>query len=284
MTKKKAPARARKNHPLGEAALFHLLRARYSNHEYALFQHVGNATGSAKSRTADALAMGTWPSRGLKLTGFEMKSYRYDWLRELKAPSKAEGVCRFCDFWYLVTADETVALVEELPPTWGLLYAQNDKLIEARRAEQRVEVEPMTRSFMAAILRAASQQQQRASRADVFQIQERERRRIQEAHVAEIERLQKSHEDDLNQVHRVLDQFNEGLGLREAGLSMNRWTTRAREIGQAARFLLNGGFDGLDRQLEGSLFQLRGLVTAVEAVVAECRRAKTAQDTAENDA
>lgn len=79
------------------------LRARFALPEYALMFEVRSGTGhSSQVRYADAMALGLWPSRGLELTGFEIKVSRSDWLRELKEPQKADRIGRFCDRWYVV--------------------------------------------------------------------------------------------------------------------------------------------------------------------------------------
>jgi hypothetical protein len=58
-----------------EFELFQALRPLYPAREYALLPQVANGTGAGSKRHCDALALSLWPSRGLYLTGFEMKSY-----------------------------------------------------------------------------------------------------------------------------------------------------------------------------------------------------------------
>jgi len=97
-------ARTKTEKPLTEAKLIVLLKERFAAPEFAFLPHVRNGTGYARgtTRTADALAMSLWPSRGLELYGFEIKSERRDWLRERENPEKAEEICRFCDRWWVV--------------------------------------------------------------------------------------------------------------------------------------------------------------------------------------
>ena len=57
---------------MNEGGVFEALKTRYNSPEYCLLPQVRNSTGySSKVRTADAIAMSLWPSRGLTLTGFE---------------------------------------------------------------------------------------------------------------------------------------------------------------------------------------------------------------------
>lgn len=61
-----------------------LLRNRYSPPEYAFLPQVRNQTGySRQIRTADALVMSLYPSRGLYLSGFEIKINKSDLKNEI---------------------------------------------------------------------------------------------------------------------------------------------------------------------------------------------------------
>ena len=68
------------------------LRVKLPAGEYALMHEVRDAAGSQANRSIDVLAMSLWPSRGLYLTGIELKTDRGDWRRELRNPAKAESV------------------------------------------------------------------------------------------------------------------------------------------------------------------------------------------------
>ena len=135
-----------------ESTLFAALRTRYPDNAYALFHHVRSTTGTSASRTADAIAFSLWPSRGLELEGFEMKSSRSDWLREKDAPEKADEIAKFCDRWWLVIADEKIVQDGELPPTWGLLVYKKDKLV-CRKQAPKLDPKPMERGFIASLFR-----------------------------------------------------------------------------------------------------------------------------------
>lgn len=132
-----------------------LLETRYSGSSWALFFEVANATGFAKNRSADAVAMSLWPSRGLELIGHEIKVSRADWLKEKKQPEKAHAVGRFCHRWWVVAADRTIVTREELPQGWGLLVPKGTGLGVVVEAPLR-EVEPPTYEFFASLCRSAS--------------------------------------------------------------------------------------------------------------------------------
>lgn len=132
------------------------LEARYGAPAWAFLPQVANGTGANIARTADALAMSLWPSRGLELFGFEVKATRSDWLRELKDPAKADRVCRFCDRWFLVIGDEGIVQTGELPPAWGLLAPKSGKLVVKIEAPK-IEPQPVTRAFLSAVLRRTAE-------------------------------------------------------------------------------------------------------------------------------
>ena len=131
------------------------LRQRYAPPAFAFLPQVANGTGGNRSRTADALAMSLWPSRGLELHGFEIKVSRGDWLRELKEPAKADAVARFCDRWWIVVPTRDIVKPAELPRGWGLLATSGESLRAVVEAGI-IECEPLTRQFLAAVLRVAA--------------------------------------------------------------------------------------------------------------------------------
>lgn len=132
----------------------HALRQRYSGQEAAIVFEVAAATGFSANRHLDAIAMDLWPSRGLALTGIEIKVNYHDWRRELAQPAKAEELAQYTDYFY-VAAPENLIPVEELPEAWGLLEV-NDKL-EARITKKatKTEARAFGRPFLAAMIRAA---------------------------------------------------------------------------------------------------------------------------------
>lgn len=124
---------------------------------WGLLEEVRNSTGHARVvRTADAIAIGLWPSRGMEIHGVEIKVARHDWVRELNAPEKAEEIARFCDRFWLAIGDESIVRDGELPPAWGLLVLKGGALVTAKEAE-RTEAQPLTRTFVAAMLRRAAE-------------------------------------------------------------------------------------------------------------------------------
>jgi hypothetical protein len=142
-------------HNLSAGHLMAQLRDKYPKREYALLEEVGDSTGFSCSRHADAIAMSLWPSRGLTVIGFEVKCYRQDWLRELDKPEKADAIAKFCDQWWIVAPTDEMVPVSELPPTWGL-YVSDGKNLVVKKQAPTLEPQPLSRGFVAAVLRKAS--------------------------------------------------------------------------------------------------------------------------------
>ena len=142
-----------------EAEILALLRARYTTHNgngprWALAVHVRDRAGFDATRTLDAVAMDTWPSSGLALHGFEIKTSRGDWRRELANPAKSAAFTRFLDYFWIV-APWGVVRGDEKPQSWGVLEVRGSRLVQVVRAS-RLQPEPVDRSFLACLLRAAT--------------------------------------------------------------------------------------------------------------------------------
>lgn len=135
-------------------ALENLLRAKYPRDRYALFFDVPDAVGTSQHRRIDALTFGIWSSVGRDIQGFELKVSRSDWLRELKQVNKADPFIAICDRFWLVTADSTIAKLEEVPACWGWMSATNTGLRVQRPATKLPGVgEAIPRNFLIGVLR-----------------------------------------------------------------------------------------------------------------------------------
>jgi hypothetical protein len=136
--------------------VFRALEKRFDKGAWALFSEVGNATGSRCERHADAVAMSLWPSRGLTIHGVEIKVSRSDWLNELRQPEKSDPIQAYTDHWWVAVANADIVQTGELPATWGLLVMGGEKLV-AKVDAPKLEPKPLDRSFVAALLRRASE-------------------------------------------------------------------------------------------------------------------------------
>lgn len=135
--------------------LWSILRAKYPENEYVLMEEVSNAAGFNRSNSADYIAVNLWPSRGLAINGIELKSFRSDWLRELKKPDKAESIFQYCDYFWLLTTDETIAKLEEIPVTWGWMTVKGCKIKVLKDAPKLTPAQ-LSKGFLISMLRRAA--------------------------------------------------------------------------------------------------------------------------------
>ena len=121
---------------------------------WALVSEVPNATSNSKTRSIDALAMGLWQSVGIRLHAMELKVSRSDWTREIEEPEKAAAFSCFVDHFWLVAPSDVFKL-EEVPADWGVMVPHGETL-RVKRAAAKLNPEPITRPFLAGIMRAVT--------------------------------------------------------------------------------------------------------------------------------
>jgi hypothetical protein len=131
------------------------LRSRYpaEKGEWAFFTEVPNATGFQKSRSCDALAMGLWPSTNFVIHGHEVKASRSDWQREMQDPEKAEAFARYCDYWWIVSPANVLA-IEELPADWGWICTYEHGASRVKKPANKRTPEVFPREFLAGVMRS----------------------------------------------------------------------------------------------------------------------------------
>lgn len=205
------------------------LRARFCGPEWALFFEVADATGARHNRWADAVAINLFPSRGLEIHGFEVKVSRSDWLRELKNPEKSVPVQQYCDRWWIIAPAGIIA-AGELPPTWGYFEAQAGGKLRQTVAAPRLSSKPVTREFVAAMLRRASEVDACEVGAAVAIEVERQREGDQKRIQQEIEFRTRRYEELKKSVEEIE---------RITGVQIHSWN--AEHIGRAVRAVMQLG-------------------------------------------
>jgi hypothetical protein len=209
------------------------LRARFCAPEWALFFEVADATGAQHRRWADAVAMNLYPSRGLEIQGFEVKVSRSDWTKELKSPDKSAPVQQYCDRWWIVTPPGIVK-EGELPPTWGHYEVSEGGKIRQLVAAPKLESIPVTRAFVAAIMR-------RAGGTDDELIGTLVNAKVEEARKYDRVRTDReieSHSQELRALQKLVKEFEES-----SGLNISSRYTGGKDIGKAVKLVLAAGID-----------------------------------------
>jgi hypothetical protein len=217
-----------------------LILKRFPANEYAVLQEVRDAAGYGASRSADGLVMGLWPSRGLHLQGIEVKSYRNDWLNELKKPQKAENIFQYCDRWWLVTAHEDVAKLDEIPINWGYMSVVRKKLVVLKEAPMLTPCE-ISRSFLAAILKRATGGMIPISSIEDKIVAAREEGQ-QKALLHQPQEL-RNLKYEVQELRQIVSDFES-----TSGVKMSRFES-AKDIGTAVKFVLDGGIEPMQKDL-----------------------------------
>lgn len=241
-----------------EHDIFMLIKRRYTQDggngpAAVVVPGVRSDAGFDARRTIDAVAMNLWPSRGLSLTGFEIKCSRSDWTRELKNPAKADEIAGLVDFFFLVVADETIVHEGELPEGWGLLVQKGGKLSQVTDATALHDLTPVKRKrplpegfhrgFLASLLRQAARQGSATPEAikdavDKAVAAERE-------HDQAMADLWKGRAEEAEAAIRT---FNHETGL---ALTSKGWGMDPKELGRAVKLVLSG--DGRVEAIENRL-------------------------------
>lgn len=207
------------------------LAARYKPPEYAFLTDVRNSVGfSGRVRTADAMAMSLWPSRGIYMTGFEVKVSRADWKKELAQPEKAEELAQFCKLWFIACPEKLIDK-DEVPPGWGLIHVKEDGGLKyAKPAPEHPHREP-TWMLFASLMRDVTEQWVPKSLVD---------QRIEAAVKERLARIAHNEGYELKEAKRQMAQMNERVAAFEAasGVKLDRYSEHFNgQIGTAVSAL-----------------------------------------------
>jgi len=170
---------------------------------HVLLSQVRNGVGYARrARTADALVASVWPSRGLYLTGVEIKVDRGDWLRELKKPEKSVSIQAYCQHWYIATPP---GIVEPgtLPETWGLIETTEARTRIVTPAPK-LDPKPVDMLFVCSILRAVSEQT-----VPSHEVKQRIRERVEAEKLQQAERQQY----EVKRLRERIERFEQASGV-----------------------------------------------------------------------
>lgn len=228
----------------------------YRGSAWAFLAQVKSATAYRRMRTADALAMSVWPSRGLHLYGFEIKVNRNDWLNELRQPEKADEICAFCDFWYVVIGETWVAKQSELPPTWGLIAPIRKGVLSIVREAPKLDAKPIDTLLLASILRNVSRAT--VSRSEIAA----ELAAARQSGIDESKRTVERAKQREAEAFKIITDFETASGIK-----LNEW--EAGKIGEALGLLLHSDLPRFKLLLESFQKSCSEVSSKLDATVAE---------------
>lgn len=248
------------------ADLVDRLRRRYSEPEWIVLTEVRNATGySRQARSADAMALSTYPSRGCQLIGFEIKVSRSDLVKEIKDPDKSVALQSKCDRWFLVVSDPKFVVLSEVPATWGVLVARGDRLHVLKDAPE-LKAEAWPRDFVASLLRNAASGA--ATKAQLAEARAEGVKAGEGHNTWELRQTQRR----LNEVEAVVKAFEE-----ESGERLDRWaghSGHAKTLGARVRAARDLDLAEMLKNTQGVRDHLERVVRDMDAAIEKCRAAQ----------
>jgi len=225
------------------------LRKKYDDNafSYAFLEQVANGTGLNATRHADAIAVQLWESRGLNITGFEIKVSRPDWIKELKHPNKAEPIAQYCHYWYLVVGDESIVQFGELPQTWGLMVPHTKGTLKVvKEAKLNPNIKSVDLVFLCAVLRQTQNQL-----TDKAKLNREYSRGFDDGKKEGIENSKENAvywEEAYKKECKKIDDFQKISGI---GLNQWRWNSAdSNKIAQAVKIVLDGTYLNQLRELQ----------------------------------
>jgi len=234
--------------------LFLRLQSSFSPPNYITLREVRDATGFDGVRSADAMAISLYRSRGRALWGFEFKVSRSDWLHELKQPEKSESILRFCDYWALVVPSKDLVKTGELPPTWGMYVAQKNRL-KCVVPCPKLEPLPMDRVMLAALAYAIDKRKTKADEAALSEARnEGYKQGVARTNSEYYEKEYKSLEEKVSEFETA------------SGLSIRYGWKSPEKIGNIVRQILSGdqNLKSIARDIEFSLRNTEELKSTLE--------------------
>lgn len=245
-------------------ALEALLRQKYQRDRYALFFDVPDACGFDARRRIDAVAIGIWQSVGREVEAFELKVSRSDWLRELKQVNKADPFIAVCDRFWLVTADSTIAKLDEIPACWGWMSATKNGL-RVQRPAQRLpnDKKAMPWAFTVGLMRKL--QDDLLASPDVRTHIDAKVKEATESVDQRIKWATQRAQDDLKRNQEAIAEFEKASGLQFSQWGMGNIGAIAgqlRKLGWGE----SGGLKEVDDLLERQANALRTTLETVEKV------------------
>jgi hypothetical protein len=213
--------------------IFERLRHKFPEREFALMEEVRDAAGFNASRSADYIAVGLWPSRGLAVHGIELKKHRGDWLGELKNPRKAENIYQYCDHFWLLTGGDSVAKIEEIPISWGWMCIRGS-IIKIMKPAPSLNPVPLSKNIIATMLKRA---QDKSSFVHIDSIKEK----IDDARLsgkAENKSILEDLQRQLSKLREEVNEFEKASGIQ----IRDNWNFPGtpKEKGEAVKYILGG--------------------------------------------
>jgi hypothetical protein len=207
-----------------------LVRKRHDGEGWIVFSELSNRASGRGDRYADAFALGVWASTKYEAHLYEFKTSREDLKKELRDPTKAEGIGKYAAYWWLVLANESVMRDLVIPEAWGILVPTvrgGSKILTVVRKAPKLKPVPFSPQFAIACVRNINKRFK--SEADYALLQDRlsdvlAKRDMaplpdvaqKDAEIAELKRK-------LQRIESTIERFQVESGVDLSQLATNGW-------------------------------------------------------------
>lgn len=232
--------------------LHEILKTKYPDTECVVVKEVADST--SRKRYLDYMVINLWESRGQSIIGFEVKSHRNDWLKELKSPDKQELHAPYCDYFYLLTTGDNVAKAEEIPENWGWMTVKGDKLFTLKKAPKQ-QSKPMSRSLMVAIIRRAFNKTEYVHK----DLLEKEVEARVESRVAAKIREQEYNSKKSKEIIEAANIFKEASGLDILAHKSWNWSDKIKRMGEIVKMIM-------DNNPEDYIYKIKNIKNQLETI------------------
>jgi len=215
-----------------KATTWQVLRNKFPSEEYVLIAEVPDHVGQ-RNRYLDFMVINLWASRGYSIIGIERKSNRGDWLKEMKTPAKQETHFRHCNYFYLLTDNENVAKLEEIPDTWGWYHINPNGTLKVMKTAPKLTPIPIPVALMCGMLRRADDKRDYVHKDQMQQFIDDKAEQIRENRNYTLEREAQNYRD----LKPIVDEFE-----KITGVSINGYDD-IKDIGEAVRQIRSGGLN-----------------------------------------
>ncbi len=181
------------------------------------------------------MAVNLWPTRGLEVLGFEIKTRRGDWTKELKNPSKSAAIQEYCDRWWVIAGGRNIVHAGELPPTWGLMAVHGGNVkrrLVCIKEAPKLEPQSLDKPFLLALLRRAAELEEKLKQGSGDANYQRGLAAGQERAKQERQWDVEHYKSQLENLTRSIEVFEKSSGVKLA----RQWQNE--NIGMAVRVVL----------------------------------------------
>lgn len=223
--------------------LLELVRKRHDGDGWLVFTELGNKPGTYADRYADAFALGVWASKKYEAHLFEIKISREDVKRELRDPTKVEGVGKYATHWWLVISNQDIIRDIVVPEAWGILMPATrggSTMLTVLRKAPKQTPHPFSPMFAISLVRNMAKNYK--SNADYERLREERDAALEKREPVPLP-TDRAKDSEIAQLKRELAESREGIRLfkEETGVDLTaaKWPYDFKHMGRAFNLAQN---------------------------------------------